>query len=460
MSDTIAAIATAPGNSGIGIVRISGDDAISIADKIYRSPSGKLSLKDTESHTIHYGHIFDEKEAVDEVLVSIFRSPRSFTGENTVEINCHGGYFVTKKVLSTVLKAGARAAQPGEFTKRAFMNGRIDLSEAEAVIDIINARNDFSLKNSLTHLSGRVHEEISVLRNALLDECAFIESALDDPEHYDVDEHRDILKEKCSEIYKKTGEIIEDSANCMLLKNGIRTLIIGKPNAGKSSLLNAMTGHERAIVTDIAGTTRDVIEETVNLNGIILNLTDTAGVRSSDDMIERMGVDKALSLIDSSDLILYVFDPTDVIDDDDRKLSDAIKGKKVIILLNKTDISGDNLSDESDEFLKSIGGDIISISAKTGFGLDDLKNKINDMFLFGQISCDEEIYLTNERQLECLRRAYSSLQNVVSAIEDGISEDFITIDLMDAYSALGEITGEQVSDDLADRIFEKFCMGK
>ncbi len=460
MSETIAAIATAPGNSGIGIVRISGDDAVLIADKVYRSVSGNFHLKDAVSHTVHYGHIFDEKEPVDEVLVSIFLSPRSFTGENTVEINCHGGYFVTKKVLSAVLKAGARAAQPGEFTKRAFMNGRIDLSKAEAVIDVINAKNDFSLKNSLTHLSGRVHDEISVLRNSLLDECAFIESALDDPEHYDVDEHRKDLRTNCNRIYNEISRIIDDSANCMLLKNGIKTLIVGKPNAGKSSLLNAMTGHERAIVTDIAGTTRDVIEETVNLNGIILNLTDTAGVRSSDDMIEKLGVDKALSLIESSDLILYVFDPTDLIDDDDRRLADAIKGKKVILLLNKTDISGDNLSSQTDSFIRSISDDIISISAKTGFGLDELKEKINDMFLFGQISCDEEIYLTNERQLECLRRAYSSLCNVINAIDEGISEDFITIDLMDAYSALGEITGEQVSDDLADRIFEKFCMGK
>jgi tRNA modification GTPase len=308
MSDTIAAIATAAGNGGIGIIRISGSDAFKIADQVYRSPSGNFRLVSSESHTIHYGHVYDGDELIDEVLVSVFRSPRSFTGEDVCEISCHGGYYVTKKLLSVVIKYGARIAQPGEFTKRAFLNGRINLSQAESVIDIINAKNDFSLRNSLYHLAGGIKEKIDDIRNRIIDETAFIESALDDPEHYDLEGHDARSKSIILDLLSSVDEIIEKSKNAALLKNGITTLIIGKPNAGKSSLLNMLTGRERAIVTDVAGTTRDTIEETVSLDGILLNLIDTAGIRNSSDVVERLGIDKSLSLVDKADLILYVVD--------------------------------------------------------------------------------------------------------------------------------------------------------
>ena len=460
MTDTIAAIATAAGNASIGIVRISGKDAFEIADRIYSSPSGSFRISDAPDHTVHYGHIYDGDELLDEVLVTVFYAPRSFTGENVAEISCHGGFFVTRKILSLVIKNGARIAQPGEFTKRAFLNGRISLSQAEAVIDIINAKNDFALKNSVSQLGGTVRSGIERIRESILDQTAFIESALDDPEHYNIDDHSSEIKSNCVNILSDIEDIISKSAGAILLKDGITTLIIGKPNAGKSSLLNTLMGRERAIVTDVAGTTRDTIEESVSLDGIILNLIDTAGIRNSADVVERVGIDRTLSLVDKADLILYVVDASDVIDDNDQKIADVIKGKNTIVILNKSDITGDNVSPVIESFISSISKNNVLISAKTGDGIGDLRNMISTLFMLGDIKFNEELYITNERQLNLMDRARQAMMNVIDSIDRKMSEDFYTIDMMDAYEALGEIIGEQVSDDLADAIFEKFCMGK
>lgn len=461
MSSTIAAIATAAGNSGIGIIRISGENAIDVADKVFRFPSGNNSLKNVKSHTIHYGHIYDNDKIIDEVLLSVFLAPKSFTAENTVEINCHGGSFVLSKILEIVLKNGAVIAEPGEFTKRAFLNGRIDLSQAEAVIDIINSKNSFSLENSIKQLSGRLLIKIEGMRDKLLNEIAFIESALDDPEHYSIDEHRDDMLLIIKNILSELNEAIANSYNGQLLKDGINTLILGKPNAGKSSLLNLMVGYERAIVTDIAGTTRDTIEEKVNIDDITLNLIDTAGIRNTSDIVEKIGVDKALSDIERANLIIFVVDSTVPLDDNDIKILDSIKGRKTIILNNKCDLKDSNNS----SIREFIGDDfkntnILDFSALTGDGLDELSSVIKSMFLAGDIKFDEDIFVTNIRQRQHLIDAKNSLSLVVDGINDFMPEDCLTIDMMDAYKALGFVLGKEIADDLADRIFAKFCMGK
>ncbi len=458
--DTIAAIATAPGNSSIGIIRISGEQSFMVAEKILKLNNVNFSITPDFDHTVHYGFVYDEDELVDEVLFTVFFAPRSFTAENVVEINCHGGSFVTRKILSLVIKNGARIAEPGEFTKRAFLNGRIDLSQAEAVIDIINSKNDFSLRNAQAQLLDGVKKKIETVREKILEETAFIEAALDDPEHYDLDGHRDTLLLSCKEIVSRIENIIDRSGNASLLKNGIRTLIVGKPNAGKSSLLNILSGYERAIVTDIAGTTRDTIEESISLDGIILNLIDTAGIRSSSDEVERIGVNRALSMIDNVDLILYVIDLSIPIDENDKKIAESIKNKNTIVILNKSDIIDGKITSDIEKFASDVSEKRVVISAKSGEGIKDLRSVLVDMFMFSELNFDEEIYVTNERQLDCINRALSSMKLVTEGIMNGSSEDFLAIDLMDAYAFLGEVTGEQVSDDLADKIFSKFCMGK
>jgi len=458
--DTIAAIATAPGNASVGIIRISGENAFKIAEKTVKLKNVHFTVDRTFDHTVHYGFVYDGDELIDEVLLTFFFAPRSFTAENVVEINCHGGMFVTGKILSLVIKNGARAAYPGEFTKRAFLNGRIDLSQAEAVIDIINSKNDFSLRNSEAQLLAGVKKRIGLVRDKILDETAFIESALDDPEHFDIDEHRDEFLLSCQRVVEDIKEIIDRSGNASLLKNGINTLIVGKPNAGKSSLLNVLTGYERAIVTDIAGTTRDTIEESVSLDGIILNLIDTAGIRSSSDEVEMIGVSRALSMIDRADLVLYVMDLSSSVDENDKKIADSIKSKNIIVILNKSDITDAKITDDIEKFANNISDKIVVISARSGEGIKELRNILVEMFMLSEINFDEDVYVTNARQLECINRALNSMELVVEGIRNESSEDLLTIDLMDAYSALGEVTGEQVSDDLADRIFSKFCMGK
>ncbi|WP_251386819.1 tRNA uridine-5-carboxymethylaminomethyl(34) synthesis GTPase MnmE [Mediterraneibacter agrestimuris] len=464
--DTIAAISTGMSNSGIGIVRISGAEALQIIDQIY---SGKEKLFHVSSHTIHYGFIKDGDETIDEVLVTVMRAPRTFTGEDTVEINCHGGVFVVKKILETVVRYGARLAEPGEFTKRAFLNGKMDLSQAEAVIDVIHSQNEYALKSSISQLKGSVKEKISKIREEILYHTAFIETALDDPEHISVDRYGEKLSVIVEELSSQLHELIESSENGRIIKEGIQTVILGKPNAGKSSLLNVLSGHERAIVTDIEGTTRDVLEEQVQIHGLNLNIIDTAGIRDTDDVIEKIGVDKAKEYADDADLIIYVADASRKLDDNDKKIIELIQDKKTIILLNKSDLHTVLDKEFLDSYIRESYGmvqngqesfPIIEISAKEERGIQDFENVLISMFLGGNISFNNEVYITNMRQKMALQEAYHSLERVLESINAQMPEDFYSIDLIDAYEALGSITGETIGEDLVNEIFSKFCMGK
>lgn len=465
-TETIAAISTGMTNSGIGIVRISGNDAFSIADRIYK---GKRKITESESHTIHYGHIMDEDETIDEVLVMVMKGPRTFTGEDTVEINCHGGTFVVKRVLETVLKHGARAAEPGEFTKRAFLNGKIDLSQAEAVIAVINSENEYALQSSISQLKGNIKNKITNIRNKIIYHTAFIESALDDPEHISIEGYGDTLKEEAETIISDLKELIRSADNGRVIKEGINTVIVGKPNAGKSSLLNVLSGHERAIVTDIEGTTRDILEEQIRLGDLSLNVVDTAGIRQTDDVIEKIGVDKAKEYAENADLVIYVVDASRELDENDEKIIQLVREKKAIILLNKSDL--DTIVDEKTISDKLYGdgsvtenkeGEIpvIPISAKEEKGIEKLEKKLKEMFINGKVSFNDQIYISNVRQKNALADAEKSMEKVVDSINAGMPEDFYSIDLMDAYEALGSITGESVGEDLINEIFSKFCMGK
>ena len=456
-SDTIAAIATAMTPSGIGIIRISGDDSIELIDKIYKSKSGKKLLSQCDSHTVHYGFIYDGDEKIDEVMVLIMRAPNTYTREDTIEIDCHGGVFVMKRILETVFKYGARPAEPGEFTKRAFLNGRIDLSQAESVIDVINSKNEFALKNSLSQLNGAVLDSIKQIREVLLHEIAFIESALDDPEHISLESYPQKLLLIVDNQIKSIDKLLKSSDNGRILKEGINTVIVGKPNAGKSSLLNILVGADRAIVTDIAGTTRDVLEEQINLDGITLNLVDTAGIRDTDDIVEKIGVDRAKQYADSADLIIYVIDSSTELDDNDFSIIDILKDKNAIVLLNKSDLSTITTEDIVKKYLDK---PVIYISAKDRTGIDELESKISEMFLHGQVSFNDEVYITNIRHKNSLTEALNSLKLVVESINNDMPEDFYSIDLMNAYEELGLIIGEAVEDDLMQEIFSKFCMGK
>ncbi len=489
MNDTIAAIATALSDSGIGIVRISGDQALEIADSILRNKNGKKFVCSAKSHTIHYGFVVDGKEEqksmkiLDEVMVSVFRAPKSYTKEDVVEINCHGGVLVTKKVLELVLHAGARLATPGEFTKRAFFNGRIDLAEAEAVMDLIHSKNELALKASTSQLRGDLSDKIRSMREEILYEIAFIESALDDPEHISLDGYQDRLKEKCDQLIKEVQRLLDTAENGKMIKEGISTVILGKPNAGKSSLLNMILGQERAIVTDIAGTTRDALEEYVNLQGIHLNVIDTAGIRDTEDVVEKIGVEKAKKYATDADLILYVVDTSVELDENDREILSMIGDKKTIFLLNKSDLEQKvrekdilallnqrNLPDDQDGFVDSNSDlvesskerliSMISISAAFGKGLEELEIEIEKLFFQGDIKQNDQIMITNLRHKEELGNVLSSLLLVKQSLEDGMPEDFYSIDLMQAYASLGNILGEEVGDDLVEEIFSKFCMGK
>lgn len=457
MEDTIAAIATALSPSGIGIVRISGPEAFSVAGKIYRSPKGEKQLEKVKSHTIHYGFILDEGEIVDEVMVMAMRGPRSYTGEDTVEIDCHGGLLAVRRVLETVLKSGARPAEPGEFTKRAFLNGRIDLSQAEAVMDIIGAKNEYALKSSLSQLKGSVHRIIDDMREKLIYEIAFIESALDDPEHISIDGYGDKLEVIVEDLLKKTDQLLKTSGDGKMIQEGIRTVIVGKPNAGKSSLLNVLLGEERAIVTEIAGTTRDTLEENVTLQGISLRIVDTAGIRSTSDRVEQIGVEKARASAAEADLILYVVDASLPLDENDREIMELLKDKKAIVLLNKTDLKAVVTEEMIEKYLDKR---VISISAKEEQGLELLEDTIKEMFFQGEISFNDQVYITNARHKRELQETKKSLQLVKNSIEMGMPEDFFSIDLMNAYESLGRIIGASVGEDLVNEIFSKFCTGK
>ncbi len=456
-TETIAAIATGLANAGISIVRISGEDSFKIIDKIYKSKSGSKVLSKENSHTIHYGYIIDEEQIIDEVMVVIMKAPSTYTREDIVEINCHGGIVVTRKILDTVLKYGARIAEPGEFTKRAFINGRIDLSQAEAVADIIHARNEIALKNSLNQLQGKEYDIIKDIRKMILRDIAFIEAALDDPEHISLEGFSETLENSILQEKEIIEELIRNSRNGKIIKEGINTAIVGKPNAGKSSLLNALVGEERAIVTDIAGTTRDTLEETISLDGIILNIIDTAGIRDTEDIIEKMGVEKALRVASDADLIIFVMDSSTKLDENDLGVLDLIKDKKSIILLNKSDLES-KISESEIEIKTS--HPVISVSVKERDGLDKLINKIKELFFDGEITFNDEIYITNDRHREAFIDALNSLKLVINSIEEGLPEDFYSIDLMSAYETLGRIIGENVEEDLVNMIFKEFCMGK
>lgn len=456
-TDTIAAIATAMSNSGIGIVRISGDEALDVADRIFRPKKGSRKVSDMETHTIHYGYVTDGDEVIDEVMLLIMKAPRSYTCEDTIEIDCHGGVLVMKKILETVLKYGARPAEPGEFTKRAFLNGRIDLSQAESVIDVINAQNELALKSSVSQLQGAVLEKIKAIRAVVLHEIAFIESALDDPEHVSLEGYPEQLHEIMSDAHSKVKKLLDSSDNGKMLKEGINTAIVGKPNAGKSSLLNILVGEERAIVTEIAGTTRDILQEQIQIGGIGLNVIDTAGIRDTEDIVEKIGVNKSREYIEKADLIIYVVDSSTELDENDQEIIEAIQNKKAIVLLNKSDLDAKT---DASVLQTQLSKPILSISAKNNTGIHELETLIEEMFFSGKLSFNDEVYITNIRQKNALAEALNSLKMVLQSIADGMPEDFFTIDMMNAYEALGTIIGESVGEDLVNEIFSKFCMGK
>lgn len=456
-SDTIAAIGTAMSSSGIGIVRVSGSESAAIVNQIFKSKKNGFDLREVPSHTIHYGMIQDGDEMLDEVLVLVMRGPHSYTAEDTVEIDCHGGVLVMKKILETVIKYGARPAEPGEFTKRAFLNGRIDLSQAEAVIDVINSSNEYAMKSSISQLKGSVSQKVRALREQILYQIAYIESALDDPEHISLEGYEQELMVQLQPMIQELEKMVRSADNGKVVSEGIRTVILGKPNAGKSSLMNVLVGEERAIVTDIAGTTRDTLEEHIRLHGISLNIVDTAGIRETEDVVERIGVSKAKSVADEADLIIYVVDGSCPLDENDDLIMELIRGRRAVVLLNKTDL---HMVVTEAELLEKTSQPVILVSAKEETGIEELEKTIQDMFYEGELDFNKEVLITNVRHKTALVNALASLKMVEQSIRDQMPEDFLTIDMMDAYEQLGTIIGEAVEDDLVNEIFSRFCMGK
>ncbi len=470
--DTIAAISTGLTNSGIGKVRLSGDESLDIIGKIFRSPGGKKDITKAKSHTIHYGYIYDGDRLIDEVMVLLFRAPKSYTREDMAEIDCHGGVTVMKKLLQTVIKYGARPAEPGEFTKRAFLNGRIDLTQAEAVIDLINSKNEMALSNALRQLKGNILNKIREIRKSIIEHVALIEAAMDDPEHISADHLGDRLSSDIDIYIEEIDHLIASADNGRMIREGIRTVIVGKPNAGKSSLLNVLVGDERAIVTEVAGTTRDTLEEYIQINSIPLNIIDTAGIRDTQDRVEKIGVERAKNFAGDADLIIYVVDGSTPLDENDRAIMEMISEKKVIILINKTDLEHVTAKNDLIKFMMSQGTNlsermnsvdlppIIEISAKEGKGIDLLEKQLRDMFFDGRLSFNDEIFITNERQKAALAEARESLELVRESIASGLPEDFYSIDLMNCYERLGSLIGESTGEDLIDTIFSEFCVGK
>lgn len=457
METTIAAISTAMSASGIGIVRISGEDAMNVIARIYRSKNGRKNIKEVKTHTIHYGYIYDGEETVDEVLVMVMRGPKTYTGEDTVEIDCHGGVYAMKRVLETVLKNGAQVAEPGEFTKRAFLNGRLDLSQAEAVMDVIQAKSEVALKSSVQQLKGSVLRAVKEIRGKLLHHIAYIETALDDPEHFDLEGYPQELLEVAEEQKKKVQKLLSSADDGKMIQEGIRTVILGKPNAGKSSLLNFLVGEDRAIVTEIAGTTRDTLEEYISLHGISLRIIDTAGIRETEDVVEKIGVEKARQMAEKADLILYVVDSSQPLDENDQEIMELLRGRKSIVIYNKTDLAS---AVDMGSLKEKTGSQVIPVSVVEETGVEELEKAIREMFFQGEISFDDEVYITNARHKAALEEAEKSLEMVTESIEAGMPEDFFSIDLMGAYEALGRILGESLGEDLVNEIFSKFCVGK
>ena len=465
--DVIAAISTAVSPSGIGIVRMSGRGAVKIGDKVYKGRKGKR-LSSEKSHTIHYGYFVDGEDVIDEVLVMLMLSPNTYTGEDTVEINCHGGVYVVKRILETLIKYGARPAEPGEFTKRAFLNGRLDLSQAEAVGDLITSQTEYALKSSISQLKGNIKEKINDIRKEIIYHTAFIETAIDDPEHISVDGYGDKLRGIVDNLLNEIEGLLSTCDDGRIIKEGIRTVIVGKPNAGKSSLLNVLLGEERAIVTDIAGTTRDILEEHVSLQGVSLNIVDTAGIRDTEDIIEKIGVNRAKENMKSADLVIYVIDSSVPLDKNDEEIMEMIYENRFIILLNKSDLDMIVTMEEVRSRYYAINPaksevddiPVIEISTRKRQGILELEALLKNMFYEGKLAFNNEIYITNVRHKTALANAAESLKKVIVSIESGMPEDFYSIDLMDAYETLGSITGETIGEDLVNEIFSKFCMGK
>ncbi|WP_019228792.1 tRNA uridine-5-carboxymethylaminomethyl(34) synthesis GTPase MnmE [Sedimentibacter sp. B4] len=457
-SDTIAAIATFPGNAGINIIRISGDDALSIAEKIFVKKGRKTGEgNNLKPRYLHYGHVIDNQgKIIDEVLLSYMKGPNTYTREDVVEINCHGGVISAKKILETVLLMGSRPAERGEFTKRAFLNGRIDLTQAEAVIDIINSKTDSSHAISMNHLEGRLSKEINNIIEKVMDILANIEVNIDFPE-YDEDEITiSDAKRFCEEISNKIDKLISTADTGKIFKEGIKTVILGKPNVGKSSLMNFLLNENRAIVTEIPGTTRDTIEEYVNIKGIPLRIIDTAGIRDTEDKVEKIGVEKALSKVDEADLVMMLFDSSRELEAEDEKILQYIQNKKTIYIKNKTDLENKlNLTDYED-----IEKDAINISVVNNQGLDEIIEKLSSMFFEGAINLDNELIINNARHKNLLVNAKNSLDEVLKSINNGMTIDFVEIDLKETMENLGLIVGKSVSDDLVDKIFNEFCIGK
>ena len=491
ITDTIAAISTALSDSGIGIIRVSGSEALSSVNRIFVNAKYERKLLGYKTHTIHYGYIVDydyickyddlhvnidfsegklsedvRNHILDEVMVSVMKGPHSFTKEDVVEINCHGGVMMVKKILENVIKTGVRVAEPGEFTKRAFLNGRIDLSEAEAVMDIIHSKSEFALKNSVKQLKGSLSQKIKELRSKMIYEIAYIESALDDPEHYDLTEYPEELRKKILLIQDDIAKLIDSFENGKVWSEGINTVIVGKPNAGKSSLLNAIVGTDRAIVTDIPGTTRDTIEENVMFQGINLHMIDTAGIRNTEDTVEKIGVQKSIDHIENADLVLYVVDSSVPLSEEDMDIMNLVKNRKCIVLLNKNDLEQIVSENVIREMFSSIDANafenvhIISSSTMKENGMVAFSKLLSDLFINGYVKMNDEVVITNIRHKEALIASEESLQKVLESIDMCMPEDFFSIDLMSAYSSLGYIIGEEVGDDLVQEIFTKFCMGK
>lgn len=464
--DTIVAIATAMMPSGIGIIRVSGDEAIKTISSIFVDKNKKEKKLD-ESHRVYYGYIYDKKkdEFIDEVLCIPMLKPHSYTAEDVVEVQCHGGPIVLKRILELIKDSGARIAEPGEFTKRAFLNGRIDLSKAESVTDIIMSKNDYALRVSFEQLKGNLSNKINDFRKEILEETAYIEACLDDPEHMSLDGYKEKLKGKIENIEKEIETIIKNYDNGRIIKEGINTIIIGRPNVGKSSLLNLLLDEERAIVTDTAGTTRDIIKESINLNGITLNIIDTAGIREEKDLdrVEEIGIERAKKEMKKADLVLLLIDATSPTYENDEKLYRQCKDldKKTIVIINKIDLVKERESTRQkiNEIIKEDSLKI-ELSTKTREGFDILKEAIEKMYVFGEIDFNREVFISNERQLSSIEKADKALKNVLNSIENNVSEDFLTIDLNDAYINLSQVLGIEINDDVVNEIFSKFCMGK
>ncbi|MCH5253097.1 MAG: tRNA uridine-5-carboxymethylaminomethyl(34) synthesis GTPase MnmE [Lachnospiraceae bacterium] len=457
--DTIAAIAVSSKNGSISVIRISGDDSLKIVSEIFfNAKNEKISLESCQTHTIQYGFIQNAKnELLDEVLVLIMKAPRSYTAEDVVEIQCHGGAFICQKILELLVEKGVRIAEPGEFTKRAFLNGRLDLSQAESVMDVIRSKSKVALENSLSQLTGKVKEKIVSLREMILEDIAFLEAALDDPEHISLEDFSSVMGEHTKLLREEVKYLLDNSENGRIIKEGIRTVIVGKPNVGKSSFLNCILRENRAIVTDIPGTTRDTLEEELMIGQTLLHLVDTAGIRNTEDKIESIGIEKAKQSVKEADFVICILDSSEELSEEDKNIFNLMRKKQGIILLNKSDLTSVILPEQIQKMTEK---KVLPFSAATGEGLRELEAYLNERFMLGSVSYQDEIYITNMRQKQALYETAESLRNLSESIEAGMPEDLYSIDLYNAYESLGKIIGETVEDDIVDKIFKDFCMGK